>query len=379
MWALFGVPSEQFNQRLDIPESSLSLFKGSFSEALSHARAEKHLLAAYFHGGAGEKLAKTVLAGTEALHRHTCWAGDASRAENDGICRRVCHVDAPCIAIVMPCQRPVAGSCEWPRGNHFQVLSRLPLVFPSQEPPRPEALLGVFSAMLATAEEEAYQNEREESATASGSQPRAEASGSHERASSAVCNCPICLEPVSVPVLASSCCNTLLHQRCLASWLLAQAEEGWFPCRCPCTSCRAPVSEALARRALSSEELQRYNLYIKKAAELRALRGVRPLDSPRSARAYQEMGCRQCPSCGAWIEKHDPMKGGVASIVEGCDLMTCRCGQRFCFNCGRAGGKCDCPGNQGHSFLPHEEVLLNYPTSRAAEYLDSVLASCLHR
>ena len=34
-----------------------------------------------------------------------------------------------------------------------------------------------------------------------------------------------------------------------------------------------------------------------------------------------------CPSCGAWIERE-----------SGCDAMKCRCGQKFCFQCGRKTG-----------------------------------------
>jgi E3 ubiquitin-protein ligase RNF144 len=41
---------------------------------------------------------------------------------------------------------------------------------------------------------------------------------------------------------------------------------------------------------------------------------------------------RQCPKCRAWIEKDQGT----------CDKMQCRCGYRFCFQCGAEDAKCNC-------------------------------------
>jgi hypothetical protein len=40
---------------------------------------------------------------------------------------------------------------------------------------------------------------------------------------------------------------------------------------------------------------------------------------------------RLCPSCGVRIQK-----------IEGCDLMECMCGYRFCYRCGSQGAQCSC-------------------------------------
>ena len=56
---------------------------------------------------------------------------------------------------------------------------------------------------------------------------------------------------------------------------------------------------------------------------------------------------KQCGVCGSHIEKAD-----------GCDSMECLCGFQFCFNCGAAGGICEC--NPGHAFESEEDSLDNY-------------------
>uniref|UniRef100_A0A7S3NKM2 RBR-type E3 ubiquitin transferase n=1 Tax=Aureoumbra lagunensis TaxID=44058 RepID=A0A7S3NKM2_9STRA len=38
---------------------------------------------------------------------------------------------------------------------------------------------------------------------------------------------------------------------------------------------------------------------------------------------------QECPKCKAWVEKS-----------EACDHLTCRCGEKFCYNCGKSGHSC---------------------------------------
>ena len=57
------------------------------------------------------------------------------------------------------------------------------------------------------------------------------------------------------------------------------------------------------------------------------------------------LGFRQCSFCGIYVERR-----------IGCGLITCRCGNRFCFYCGQK--KCSCPGIRNHNYMPSWFVLL---------------------
>ncbi len=47
---------------------------------------------------------------------------------------------------------------------------------------------------------------------------------------------------------------------------------------------------------------------------------------------------KQCPGCRYWVSKN-----------EGCDHMTCRCGEEFCYQCGRNMNKCTCNDSDSNS------------------------------
>lgn len=71
---------------------------------------------------------------------------------------------------------------------------------------------------------------------------------------------------------------------------------------------------------------------------------------------------RRCHQCGIMVEK-----------LSGCDKMTCRCGAKFCFQCGSINAMCKCTSDM-HSFYSRETVLSNWgyfslPTIPSAEQL----------
>jgi len=72
---------------------------------------------------------------------------------------------------------------------------------------------------------------------------------------------------------------------------------------------------------------------------------------------YQnENRTRKCPDCGAVIEK-----------VEGCDKMRCRCGAKFCYQCGARNATCGCT-SKFHGFFDTESVRnnwANWPPTRS--------------
>eukprot|EP00438_Fugacium_kawagutii_P006542 Skav222198 [mRNA] locus=scaffold1745:80173:80991:- [translate_table: standard] len=127
-----------------------------------------------------------------------------------------------------------------------------------------------------------------------------------------------------------------------------QAESGRFPPKCP--FCLRKLSLAEVYKNLTAAEKSTWLRYHDRWRELREF-GRADADLEEIV-ALQELGCRRCPSCGTWIQKQS------AGWVTGCDKMTCRCGGRFCFQCGSVDATCSC--NLGHDFLEKELVLANY-------------------
>eukprot|EP00929_Paragymnodinium_shiwhaense_P072427 TRINITY_DN36764_c0_g1_i1.p1 TRINITY_DN36764_c0_g1~~TRINITY_DN36764_c0_g1_i1.p1 ORF type:complete len:390 (+),score=48.39 TRINITY_DN36764_c0_g1_i1:55-1224(+) len=184
-----------------------------------------------------------------------------------------------------------------------------------------------------------------------------------EDATTSLQRCCICLEELRTDVAHSSCdvCNAAYHNTCAARHALALAEEKGEPeAWCPGENCRESWSLDLTKLFLAAdgELAARYEIAAAAARELRASRPVGGTDwSPQLLQELRPLGIRDCPSCGALIQKQPD------GLITGCDKMTCRCGCMFCFVCGRRanGGaaRCRCVGFH-HSFIPHSEVLNNY-------------------
>ena len=139
-----------------------------------------------------------------------------------------------------------------------------------------------------------------------------------------------------------------LHLSCLSKYLLIRAESGHFPATCP--FCLRKLSVVEVYKNLGTSEkitwLRQHERWMQLRESGRSDPGLEEIT------LMQGLGCRRCPSCGAWIEKQS---GGW---LTGCDKMTCRCGCRFCFQCGSVEASCDC--SLGHDFLDRELVLSNY-------------------
>ena len=139
-----------------------------------------------------------------------------------------------------------------------------------------------------------------------------------------------------------------LHRSCLSKYLIIQAESGHFPATCPC--CLRKLSLVEVYNCLTATEKTDW---LRQHDRWRELRESGRADADlEEITALQDLGCRRCPSCGTWIQKQS------AGWVTGCDKMTCRCGARFCFQCGSVEASCSC--SLGHDFLEKELVLANY-------------------
>mmetsp|Transcript_133443 Transcript_133443/g.231934 ORF Transcript_133443/g.231934 Transcript_133443/m.231934 type:complete len:448 (-) Transcript_133443:33-1376(-) len=192
--------------------------------------------------------------------------------------------------------------------------------------------------------------------------------------------CPICLEDVEAhqsvenvgerSSVSQSCghCRAGFHRTCAAKYALSAAEAGKLPLLCPVHQCRERWPGEIVAAVLSPDELNRYNAAVRSVRELRNQQYPAAVEqrarerSPRTRQALKELGVRVCPQCHSEIEKQ------AGGIVHGCDKMTCRCGCRFCFVCGKVARKdgngrylpsCSCVG-ENHSYLEHGSVVNNY-------------------
>lgn len=181
--------------------------------------------------------------------------------------------------------------------------------------------------------------------------------------------CPICLEDAEDGDFSQACssssmqrcdsCRAPFHQRCCAGHALAAAEAASLPLLCPVPGCKSRWRSSIVAWALTDDELGRYNAAVRSVREMRGTsQSSAAAHSPRTTEAMKQLGVRACPKCNAMIEKQNP------GLTHGCDKMTCRCGCRFCFQCGKIAGengqaRCQCVGDH-HTYLTHEQVLHNY-------------------
>ena len=176
--------------------------------------------------------------------------------------------------------------------------------------------------------------------------------------------CPICLEDVLMregSISCLSCCaKGVYHRGCLGRWALESVSAGKFPVLCP--QCRSVLDDWTVQSRCftpNSESFQRFQSIL---ASLLAQRSAERTVDDTTASYFKSLGYRPCPSCGCWIEK-GPSFEVFGLGVPGCDKMTCRCGKKFCFNCGKNENECACTGPE-HGFFSPEDVNQNYPKSR---------------
>mmetsp|Transcript_50021 Transcript_50021/g.119010 ORF Transcript_50021/g.119010 Transcript_50021/m.119010 type:complete len:406 (-) Transcript_50021:87-1304(-) len=184
-----------------------------------------------------------------------------------------------------------------------------------------------------------------------------------------VLRCPVCLceqgasedgGAEAEPTWTCSSCMSPFHRQCAAGHALAAADAGRLPLLCPVPGCGCRWPKEIVAWALNQDELQRYNTAVRNVREMRgAAGGGSGIRSPRTKAAFESLGIKICPRCGAGVEKQSGN-----GMIHGCDKMTCRCGCRFCYVCGMEAdssgmARCSCVGAH-HSFLSHESVMNNY-------------------
>jgi hypothetical protein len=169
--------------------------------------------------------------------------------------------------------------------------------------------------------------------------------------------CPICCEedltasPTSAVVL-SSCLHGSCRM-CLARWI--DREEASGRTSGPtCPFCRLAIGEEDVLKILDRPFQPR-----------EATAGETPIDEVDEFTLHWiNENTVPCGMCGYRVEKSD-----------GCDLIECLCGFRFCYRCGAADGRCRC--NPGHGFLGEQFYVGDAPVRDVNGRVD--LKLCIRR
>ena len=220
--------------------------------------------------------------------------------------------------------------------------------------------------------------------------------------------CGICFDslPLSSICTSKAPCAHLFCWSCFHSYLLTQLDENkLLDLRCPEPSCSRPILSSEVKAVVSPYHYARYRRF-RQSAILAADPRVRycpnrrcqnilygSADNPRmhcdkcgdwscytcqipwheglsclqvlrhtelrgptaddvaflqSMHAQLGSRYRQCAGCGVWVERS-----------AGCAKMTCRCGARWCFECGVINATCNCTPRY-HVFYPVGTVLNNW-------------------
>ncbi|KAL4473480.1 hypothetical protein ABPG74_022344 [Tetrahymena malaccensis] len=184
-------------------------------------------------------------------------------------------------------------------------------------------------------------------------------------------NCDICLELIDTqehyPV---ECCGQMFHKVCLKMYFNSQVKQRRFPLKCLNQKCFSEISQKDVRKILNDLDFQKFEQFqLKNYIDClgdQASWCPTPdcqfafildddqtiLDCPCCKKIYC-LSCKeddkqfesfvrgkkfkQCSQCRMWVEKSD-----------GCDHMTCRCGNQFCYKCGGPYKQCLCDSNQNN-------------------------------
>jgi hypothetical protein len=142
-----------------------------------------------------------------------------------------------------------------------------------------------------------------------------------EKASSPI-SCPLCCEdkPLSAMCLLSRCSHESCKD-CITKWIEKTEASGHQRTQPTCPFCRLELTEAETFVILGRS-------FHPATASSAAPTEV---EADELTLQWLQEQTRPCPHCGALIEKG-----------EGCDLMECLCGYRFCYGCGSQGAECPC-------------------------------------
>jgi hypothetical protein len=152
--------------------------------------------------------------------------------------------------------------------------------------------------------------------------------------------CPICMDPLlsfhpSGAIDASRmwcaparknehwsnhACGHTFCRSCMEQWAETEINDGKLRIKCPAECCSYSLWEQDLAELVSVRVLNRYREH-KHADYLKHLQDISEKDD--SLMRWLRQHARPCPSCHV-----------IVSRSEGCNVMTCVCGCRFCYSCG---------------------------------------------
>ena len=157
--------------------------------------------------------------------------------------------------------------------------------------------------------------------------------------------CPLCCDDDLTPTAAVvlSACRHRSCGACLVRWMESEESSGRSDTGPTCPFCRVAICEGDVTRILGRPFHPRTGSAVHEATVDDVIDEL--------TLHWINQNTVPCAFCGFRIEKED-----------GCDLMECLCGYRFCYKCGAAGGVCNC--NPGHMFLSDLEGFIGAPIIR---------------
>jgi hypothetical protein len=121
-------------------------------------------------------------------------------------------------------------------------------------------------------------------------------------------------------------CGHTFCRACMETWTETAVNEQKMRIKCPAEGCTYSLWEQDLKELLSVKVFKRYQEH-KHADYLQNLRAISEHDD--SLMRWLRQHARPCPDCHV-----------IVSRSEGCNVMTCVCGTRFCYSCGFKGCQC---------------------------------------
>lgn len=202
--------------------------------------------------------------------------------------------------------------------------------------------------------------------------------------------CKICLEAIPADeYLPLESCGDLFHPICINTYLKTQTDNRQFPLLCPLPECKVEISMIDISERLTPEDFAKFEEYSFNHFVQRNLDDMTCCPTPNCRYVFSNFGdvvqflcpvcsqeyCLSCKcvyhhgkSCEEFIRdrRDEPLDKAFFDFAlgskfkmcsrckfwveksEGCDHMTCKCGNEFCYACGGPYGNCHCSDEPRH-------------------------------